>query len=194
MIDSDRVRYYPYATRLGALLAQDEGQPPGVDSALRFAECRAYSGWTAADLLPKLRAELAAPGRWRAVVVLAGGNDILLAGRTAAEALESVRALHTACDDAQVPLVVVVNSGVDMEHFAPVPSERKGLVAKAMSELSEGLSAQAAREGRAVVDARSILPMDRAHAELWDDSLHYSPAGSQKLGDAVHRVLRAAGL
>merc|ERR1719223_1557743 len=77
-IDSDRVRYHPYATRLGALFARDKGQVPGVDAALQFAECRAYSGWTAAALLPKLCAELAVPGRWRAVVILAGGNDILL--------------------------------------------------------------------------------------------------------------------
>jgi len=194
LIDSDRVRYHPYAARLGARLAQDAGQPPAVDAALRFAECRAYSGWTALDLLPKLRAELAMPGRWRAVVILAGSNDVLLAGRTAAEALTHVGALHAACDDAKVPVVVIVNSGVDIAHFTPVPAEKKEAAAKAMVELSEGVAARAAEEGRAVVDARVLLPVDDAHAELWDDSLHYSPAGSQKLGDAVYEVLKAAGL
>lgn len=84
------VRFRPYAVRLGARLAAAAGLTGfdvHVGSALRFAEERAYSGWTAAELLPRLESALRG-GPWRAVVLLAGTNDIVCFGESATVALE----------------------------------------------------------------------------------------------------------
>ena len=34
----------------------------------------------------------------------------------------------------------------------------------------------------------------RRNAELWDDGLHFSPRGSDRVGDAVYEVMRKHGL
>ena len=50
------------------------------------------------------------------------------------------------------------------------------------------------------VDLRAVLPLgrepaeQRLHAELWDDGLHFSPRGSDRVGDAVYEVLRKHGV
>ena len=50
------------------------------------------------------------------------------------------------------------------------------------------------------VDLRAVLPLgrepaeQRRHAELWDDGLHFSPRGSDRVGDAVYEVLRKHGV
>ena len=56
------------------------------------------------------------------------------------------------------------------------------------------------REGRPCVDLRAVLPLGREpaehrrNAELWDDGLHFSPRGSDRVGDAVYEVMRKHGV
>lgn len=53
---------------------------------------------------------------------------------------------------------------------------------------------------RRCVELRAVLPLgreaaeQRRNAELWDDGLHFSPRGSDRVGDAVYEVMRKHGL
>ena len=53
---------------------------------------------------------------------------------------------------------------------------------------------------RRCVDLRAVLPLgrepeeQRRNAALWDDGLHFSPRGSDRVGDAVYEVLRKHGV
>ena len=142
-------------------------------------------GRPAADLV-----ELAA-GPWRAVVICAGSNDVVL-GASAEATLPLVRALHAACDRHGVPVVVVPNPDCDMAHhgLCKDPARQRAELTKLAAMLADG----AAAAGRAVADARAAMPMDAAHAHLWDDSIHPSPAGSRALAQAVHAAMRRHGL
>ena len=53
---------------------------------------------------------------------------------------------------------------------------------------------------RRCVDLRAVLPLgreleeQRRNAALWDDGLHFSPRGSDRVGDAVYEVMRKHGV
>lgn len=181
----DNLRFHPFSIHLGALLAKDAEQHlGGCAAALRFALCRAFSGWKATEMLAPLQRELAA-GPWRAVVIQAGCNDIVQ-GATAAATLPFVLELHDACERAGVPVVVVPNTDADLTYHgmcADGPRQRAEI-----AKLAEML---AATKGRAVADARAAMPLS---AELYDDCLHYSPAGSKRMAEVVHAALVANGL
>jgi lysophospholipase L1-like esterase len=185
------LRLHPYAIHLGAALSAEAGEAGGgYKTALCHAVARAYSGWTAAEMLAALTRELAA-GPWRAVVICAGSNDVVL-GASAEATLPLVRALHAACDRHGVPVVVVPNPDCDMAHhgLCKDPARQRAELTKLAAMLADG----AAAAGRAVADARAAMPMDAAHAHLWDDSIHPSPAGSRALAQAVHAAMRKHGL
>jgi len=95
----EHLRFRPYALRLGARLAEAADPTAFIHYglALRHAETRAYSGWTAAELRERLGAALNG-GPWRAVVILAGTNDVVMEGTTAEVAAGRVRALWRLCD------------------------------------------------------------------------------------------------
>lgn len=190
------VRLHPYSIRLGARLAAASGVPResvhyGVS--LRHAEPRAYSGWTAAELLPRLRAALRG-GPWRACVVLAGSNDVIGEGVTAEVAFARVAALHAACDACGVPVIVVTPPDCDTTYHGMVPADERKARRSELSELARRILDSCRRDGRAVVDARAALPMDDGHSELWDDAIHMSPLGSDCLGDAVFAAIQEHGL
>jgi lysophospholipase L1-like esterase len=185
------LRLYPYSIALGAALAADDaGIDGGYASALRYAVCRAYSGWKAADMLTPLKAALSG-GPYRAAVILAGSNDIVQ-GASAEDTLPGVLALHEACEQYGVPVVVIPNTDCDMQHHGMCtnPTRQRAELAK----LARLIDAHATAAGRAVVAAREALPMDDAHADLWDDSIHFSPAGSRQLAGLVHASMRKHGL
>ena len=52
----------------------------------------------------------------------------------------------------------------------------------------------------AIRPLRAVLPLgrepaeQRRNAELWDDGLHFSPRGSDRVGDAVYEVMRKHGV
>ena len=128
---------------------------------------------------------------WRAVVLLAGSNDVVQ-GATAEATLPHVLALQRACDRCGVPAVVVPNTDCDMQHHGQctAPDRQRSELAR----LAELLRDHATAEGRVVADASAALPLDDAHAELWDDSIHLSPLGSKRLAEVVHAAIRDHGL
>ena len=185
------LRLHPYAIHLGAALSAEAGQADGgYKTALCHAVARAYSGWTAGEMLPALRRELSA-GPWRACVICAGSNDVVL-GASAEETLPLVLALHAACDAAGVPVVVLPNPDCDMAHhgLCKEPQRQRAELAK----LAFMLQARSAKEKRAVAEVRLGMPMDAAHAQLWDDSIHPSPEGSRVLALLVHAAMKEHGL
>ena len=195
----DNVRFRPYAVRLGARLATAAGLTGfdvNVGSALRYAEERSYSGWTAAELLPRLEASLRGVP-WRAVVLLAGTNDIVCYGETAAVASERVHALLRCCDEHGVPVLVVTPPDCATDQHGLVPPEKAEERRMALSTLATELRTAARAQGRVVVDARRWLPSQvevgsETHAwcaSFWDDCLHFSPKGSDALADLVFDAL-----
>ena len=71
---------------------------------------------------------------------------------------------------------------------------------QAIVALAAALRERCEREGRPCVDLRAVLPLgrepaeQRRNAELWDDGLHFSPRGSDRVGDAVYEVMRKHGV
>ena len=195
-----RLRLHPYSIRLGARLAEDVADnAAGYASVLRYACCRAYSGWTAKELLPQLRRALG-EGPWRACVILAGDNDIIIQGASAATACLRVGALIDECDRAGVRCVVALNPDADLAHNGLVPADEAEQRREAISSLAAALRERCSREGRPCVDLRAVLPLgrdpveQRRNAELWDDSLHFTPRGSDRVGDAVYEIMRKHSL
>ena len=167
------VRLRPYSIRLGHRLAGDVGDAgEGYKASLRYACVRAYSGWTAEELLPALRAALREQP-WRAACILAGSNDIILAGEDAITARSRVERLHEACDAAGVPVVVLTNLDADLTHHGMVPADQAATRRHALEELATVLG----RSGRPIADVRAALPLSAAH---FDDCMHPSPEGARR--------------
>ena len=186
-----RVRFHPYSLRLGALLAADAAEPTeGVAAALRYARCMHFSGWTAEEMLPELRAALR-ERRWRCVCLLAGSNDIILHGVDAATVLGRIGALHRLVDEAGVPLVALTHLDADASHIGPVPRGEAAARRAALGELARLHVAACRRERRALADTRSALPFG---SECFDDSMHPSPLGSDRIAELVHATMVRHGL
>lgn len=189
------VKFHPYALKLGARLATTAA---GTESevftgqSLAHAEAVHYSGWTASQLRPRLEAALKA-GPWRACVILAGTNDVIF-GVSAAEATARVAELYTLCERQGLPVIAISNPDCDTKWHGLVDPPRVQSCRAAIAELAAGVARECAQRGHALVDGRAVLPMDEAHAHLWDDSLHFSPQGSDILGDAVFEVMLRNGL
>ena len=192
------LRMHSYAIRLGALLARDAGAVSDASAcdystALGYAEARAYSGWTAERMLPRLEAALRA-GPWRCVCLMAGSNDIILEGAPASAAHARVARLHAVCDAAGVPLVVLVNSDCDAARHGAVPPADAAARRAALDELAARVRGAAVTRKRALADVRAAMPLDAAHADWWDDCIHPSPAGADYLAGVVHAAIVDAGL
>jgi lysophospholipase L1-like esterase len=182
----NNVRFRPYAARLGHRLAVDVNDATeGYKACLRYACTRAYSGFTAEELLPQLRAALR-ERHWRAVCILAGSNDVVLQGVSAETALARLRQLHEACDAAGVPVVAVTPPDADTAYHGLVPSEVAETRRQTLAQLSADLTALCARQKRPLADARAALPLCADH---YDDCMHLSAIGSDALADVVYQVL-----
>lgn len=195
-------RFRPYSLRLGARLAAAAGLPAAevtAASALRFAEDRAYSGWAAAELHPRLVAALHG-GPWRAVVLLAGTNDIVLYGVSAEATLARVEALCSTCEDLGVPVLVVTPPDCATDQVGPVPKEEAPVRRACLSTFAAKLREASKARGRVVVDAYRWFPaQDNVDStsqcwssSFWDDGLHLSCKGSDVLADLVFDALSGA--
>jgi len=184
---------HPYAIRLGQLLAADVCDGAGgYKDSLRYARARGYSGWTAQELLPVLRRALR-EGPWRCVVIMAGANDVLWEGASARTVLARLDELYEACDEAGVPVVALTNIELD---FAELLSSGILPDEAARVERTETLAAVAGgvmqiKGRRVVADARAALPFGAA---FFDDAIHPSAAGSDRLGEVVFRAIKGHGL
>jgi lysophospholipase L1-like esterase len=203
-------RFHPYSTRLSALLggcvvdhiglsgwtAQEMRQSlgtgqPGSDGVRR--------AWVPLDAALSAAAAEGAP--YSHVVVLAGTNDLGRvaqghAGRTPADVVADVRALHEAAHAAGVPVTVAVS--------VPQPAFEGGRppFVAVRAEINAGIRAYAAAaDGSHAVllaDADAALPNLNATEEVrqrrWEpDGLHFTPAGYNELGALVAATLTAAG-
>jgi lysophospholipase L1-like esterase len=186
------VRFRPYAVQLGALLASDAGDAAdGYKAALRYARARAYSGWTAVELLPELHRSLR-EGPWRCAVILAGCNDILMENPAAevARVLSSLEQMYSACERAGVRVLALTPLDCDTEQHSCVPPQERDARRAALAAVADGVRASCKRHGRACVDTRAWMPLC---AEHFDDSTHPSPAGYDRLATAIHAAIRGRG-
>lgn len=182
------VRFRPYGVRLGAALASDAADgAEGYKAALRYAVTRAYSGFTAEALQPMLGAALR-ERPWRCACILAGTNDVVLEGADASTVLSRIEALHDACDQAGLPVIAVTLPDADLKHHGMVPPAEAEERRAVLAAVAEGIARSCRRRKRPLADARADLPLG---PELYDDCLHPSPAGSDKLAeclyDAIHQ-------
>ena len=182
------LRTHPYSIRLGQLLANDVGDGAGgYKASLRYARARAYSGWTAEGLLPVLCRSLR-EGPWRCAVLMAGVNDIIWEQASAATVLQRLEDLCCACEAVGVPVVVLTNPEADLGEFFTAPEELAERTA-ALAAVADGVLRM--RKRRAVADVRTALPLQ---PEFFDDALHPSPAGSDKLAEVVFQTIKFHGL
>lgn len=181
----------PYSIRLGHRLAVDASDgAEGYRSALRYANVRAYSGFTAEELLPALRAALR-ERPWRCACILAGSNDVVLEGQAAPMVLERIARLHEACDAAGVPVIALTLPEADLAHHGLVPPGDAMSRQAVLAEVAEGLAATCRASRRACADVRAALPLG---ATYFDDCMHPNAAGSDRIADTVYDVLHRHGL
>lgn len=179
---------HPYSIRLGELLSTDAGDcAGGYKDSLRYARAHGYSGWSSADLLPVLSRALR-EGPWRAVVLMAGINDILWEGASAATVLSRIEELCAACEAAGVPVVVLSNVECDFSEF--FSGEQKAERTAALAEVAAGCLRMRAT-GRVVVDTRAEVLQT---AENYDDAIHLNPRGSDLLGEVAYKAIKFHGL
>mmetsp|Transcript_23883 Transcript_23883/g.39495 ORF Transcript_23883/g.39495 Transcript_23883/m.39495 type:complete len:257 (+) Transcript_23883:78-848(+) len=183
-------RCHPYSLALGGRL----GQTCEWRDALHFAETVAYAGWSARQLLPKLKWALSG-ACWRAVVILAGTNDAAYDQVDAQAIVERIARLHRACDVAGVPVVVITPPDCELEWTRAIPGCGDPDTRRAiLSDVARLLATRCSQEKRVVVDGRATLPYGPKYAELWDDTVHPSLKGSDELGAAVFDAIMKAGL
>lgn len=180
---------HPYSIKLGQLLAADVGDGAGgYMASLRYARVRAYSGWTSEELLPVLGRSLR-EGPWRCAVIMAGINDIIKERASASTVLRRLEDLCAACEAAGVPVVLLTNLEADLgEFFGP---DDVGERTAALTELAEGVRRMRSERRVLIAEARAALPLEPA---LFDDALHLSSAGSDKLGEIVFQSIKFHGL
>lgn len=191
--ETSNVRFYPYSIRLGERLAGCSS----IKAALHRAQTIAFSGYTSGELFPELQRALRA-GPWRAAVICAGVNDAASEDLCADDIYDRVCTLIAACDHAGVPCVILPPLDCELDWIQYVfpdakrsPQQRR----EVLKDVSDRLVAHCRLTGRPFVDSRTAVPYDLTnHGDLWDDTVHLSPAGSAKLGDAVFDVICAAGL
>merc|ERR1711879_579316 len=109
-------------------------------------------------------------------------------GASVTTAAARVGLLIETCDAVGLPVVVALNPDGDLIHHGLVPQgegdERRARIA----ELAAQLKKRCLSEGRPFVDLRSAIPMgsdaaeQAGNAEWWDDCIHPSPRGSDKIG------------
>lgn len=144
---------------------------------------RGFSGWTSHDLLPVLRRALR-EGPWRCVVIMAGINDVIWERASASVVVARLAELYSACDEAGVPVLAVTNIESDLSEFFAIEEE----CAERQATLQAVAHSVLHLKGkRAVVDARTKLPLCAAH---YDDAIHLSPAGARKLAEVIFDAMR----
>ena len=89
---------------------------------------------------------------------------------------------------------MLVNTDCETEHHGAVPPDAAPARRANLSALADGIAARARAEDRALADVRAAMPMDAAHAALWDDAVHPSPRGYDWIANVVHAALLARGL
>ena len=89
-----------------------------------------------------------------------------------------------------VPVVALTNTEGDLGEFFP-PGEVAERTA-ALADVARGvLQLTQSRRKRAVADVRASLPLTTA---FFDDAIHLSPAGSDRLAEVVFRAIKKHGL
>ena len=104
--------------------------------------------------------------------------------------LSRLEEMHAACEREGVRLLVLTPLDCDTTYHACVPADERQTRRAALEALAEAVKASCKRHGRAIVDARTVLPLS---AEHFDDACHPSPRGYDKLASAVHAAIRARG-
>ena len=124
---------------------------------------------------------------------------MVLEGADAATVMARLQMLYDACEQAGVPVVALTNLDADLRHHGMVPADEVSAREATIAEVAKRV-AESCRRGqctvhgvptRVVADARYAMPLC---AEHYDDSLHLTPAGSDRLAAVVHETMRLCGL
>lgn len=180
-------RFSPYATALAAALAASAPADLWVCGLSALSAAELLAGLEAPRISDS--AEREGPGLCRALEVLspdlallmAGTND-LGGGATAAEILEALQGLHSACHDRGVRTVALsVPPCAGVLEFRRYRQSWEAL----NRALGEWASAEEASGRVLFVDTGRLVPFAYG-SELWEeDNLHLSEAGSRCLGEGL---------
>ncbi|KXZ41702.1 hypothetical protein GPECTOR_313g4 [Gonium pectorale] len=131
--------------------------------------------------------------RFNWVLLMGGVNDLRRGDGNATRLFEGLQSLYAACHahGARVLAMTVLQSG-----WTPraLPAEREP-ARQRLNELIRGAAKQHS-DYITLLDTDKLLPLpanpaaDPAAALLWDDGLHLSPAGYNRLGELVFTALR----
>ena len=94
---------------------------------------------------------------------------------------------------ARVPVVVLSNLDADLGEFFAVDADVLRERTAALADVAAGVLRMRHRPvgPRAVADARAALPLTPAN---FDDAVHLSPAGSDRLADLIFQTIKFHGL
>lgn len=135
---------------------------------------------------------------WDLVCLMAGTNDLGM-GVPTEEILENIESMVKMCLNSnpttKIALLTVPATGGELTHES---------VRKRRATVNTGLSKFATKHSHRVllIDPSAVLsnpgpraPADSPDKELWDhDTLHFSPKGSERLGEFVYHALLEKGL
>uniref|UniRef100_A0A6B2LKP0 SGNH hydrolase-type esterase domain-containing protein n=1 Tax=Arcella intermedia TaxID=1963864 RepID=A0A6B2LKP0_9EUKA len=138
-------------------------------------ETAGVPGETSGELV--VRAEgLAKAGRYEAVVVLSGTNDIGEA--TSAQIVANLQQIYAHFERAGSKLVLVT---------VPDSSHQIDWVIQKRNEVNAAIRAYCAAKAHTLVDLSAQLPYSR---EYWDDALHLNPTGYDRMGELIFAQLK----
>lgn len=190
-------RFTPYSTRLGELLGSAwevthvglcgwTARRMALDSELDAVSAVDVCGheWDG-GLRTHLRRAREEGRPFEVLIVLAGTNDLgdVLDGEcTAADVADACLSLHSAGRDAGCRVVALTVPEHGQEGQYPALARVRAEINTRLATLPAGAVT--------LVDVAAALP--QTERELWDDALHFSQTGYERLGQTVHESAAAA--
>jgi len=174
-------QWRPYTAQLQKRLA-------GLNSEIQI-QTAGISGETVDEMLlrlPRLLKEKEAKSqRFTHVIILGGTNN--LGSSTPNEILDGILALHSLAEEHGSRHIVVT---------IPEASFTEAEYNSKRQSINNGLREYAAQHSLPLVDLEKEIPhlsIDKKAAEMWDDELHFSPAGYDQFGSLIFDKIKTTG-
>lgn len=184
---SNGLRFHPYTIRLGQLLRSSH-PTVNIDNA-------GVSGEAVLDstMLSRLKILLSSannqPYHW--VLILAGTNDALRDQRRAAHIFYGLQLLINECHQHNARVLCMTLPETAQPTNSPIDAERQAynrLIREELGKQTDEMKKTVLLDVERSLPYHSLSSAERK--EIWDDGLHLTPKGYDRLGELIYETLR----
>ena len=177
--------FHPFTEQLGQLLRKNGYGSIGIVN-------RGISGEKTDQMIERLQNTLRySPVKYDFVSILGGTNDLGYAAETVESIYSRLETLYNAVLSTKAKLIVVTIPVTSFDKETPDYQQKKNEINARILRFYEEKKGSGRVE---LIDLYHLIPYDESAGDgqgssLWDDELHLSPAGYDKLGEFVYEKL-----